>query len=578
MFLPRPMIAAAGLFLLLLIALPLTHAEAKPEKQTCQTAAQCLKPVEGDFGARPLLTADLLLFAALMAERNSLDHALRAFEKSQQEVLNEGLAAIRELYKTWKLDDVSLRGVLIELMMDLAVLHRFFSPEDEFLLSFEKSVQIRMSTFYRLLASGSKGSHRALIGGPGNLSSLDMARLYTGIYPFEIDNPKGRLKALIWISALRSHPGLKTAWMRMKKQSALLYSNEMPIWSAIEKAATTLPLARLEDLIDPELDVRFKGHLARNNTNPGEVIERSAAAMLLPAPQTAFSHAAAKLLEAGFQPGTASLITLARGTSSPDGEDPLSREDESIYQSARETFDKFLDRHTVEALLFDRSKVQDHLISETLSLGLWSQFSPGQSGRPFWNSETAKFAIADMSVELKPKLYEFLAWRFAARSERLGQSSLTKKGAAACRRWAGHFSRLTELGSLHILSSVDMGEVPPSLAAEKDLQRALISIPAGRRVIGLGTAGADARSRLLIGGAHWLLQFIDTVIPGDEEKEQGMDEPAIVGIPLRFKALRLVFGVSLAVPEYGRRMTLPETNLSHPALLALPPAEIGIGE
>jgi len=258
-------LAAAIILSIAVFVLPaFFHQLHATEKKQCLAPANIFQHADDPQTEAALISSDLLLFGAAMAQRTAIDAvAENTIEKTQKALIDGFLKALEERLYAWRNSDEALNAALGDLISEFAVMHRFYEPQDEYKLFYEKSVHIRMNTF-------ENQRQNALLKRSDFLSTLlpqedgtpgEKARMYAGENPLLLEDGNDRMAALLIMHILQTTPQLKKIWLTYQKQALSLFSDSFNTWKKIEKAAEHLPLGRDSDLCDSEIRTAFKDRL-----------------------------------------------------------------------------------------------------------------------------------------------------------------------------------------------------------------------------------------------------------------------------------------------------------------------------
>jgi|GEM_PF-5094702 len=213
-----------------------------------------------------LLSSDLILYASAAAERNAINSiAENSIENTQVRLITAFLKALEERLYAWRNSDELLNAALGDLISEFAVMHRFYAPQDEYKLFYEKSVHIRMNTFENLRQNaGLKNSDflNNLLPGENGYPG-EKARLYAYENPLLLDEDGDRVTALLILHLLKTTPNLNKLWRTYMGQSEILFGESFSLWKKVQDAARHLPLGRDTDLCDSKIRIAFRDNLRR---------------------------------------------------------------------------------------------------------------------------------------------------------------------------------------------------------------------------------------------------------------------------------------------------------------------------
>lgn len=446
---------------------------------------QALAPVLADsYDAQiPLLSADMLLMAEASQAWIHEAARTRTRDLAHRELVRLTRDALLERWRTWKLDDPDLTGALVNLLVDYVVLWRFHEPQDEFLLTFEKSLQIRLSSFYR----GHAGRPPISPDAPPEY----LMRRYAREQAPDLNTPAGRKKALLWVHLLRTDPALARVWEAARDEEESHWPGSDAAYRRVLEAAADLPLGRMSDLVRVKADRAFAAALA------------SAPPITLPLlPQAgrddgAFLRALHDALPPEQGLWLRALGELGPQTADQPGLDPARR-------------------------------IATH--SPVLALARWLMSAPERL--PADKSGPLPLA-EDWRVECRPELYRTLnRWHHEAAQEAEARPR-TESRAAHHRRWQMIFGLLQSCTPEPAHAALDFMRLPPVLAAaEGPLMPALalLETPA-RRLEGMGATAPTLRPL-------WWLQSIRAELPHEPElmEFQGLADddgflPPLVPLP-----------------------------------------------
>ncbi len=555
----------------------------------CAAPAVCgLAADESSREAAFLITTDVLLAAAQNAEKRALRDLETDYDRLQRTLIGQARDALIARFKTWKLDDPVVRQALTELMLEWATLSRFEKSDREFLLSFDRSVQSRISTFYRVISLGRSMPQQALPPLAPDAGPDSLARLYADVYPLDLATETGRRAAFLWMHLLHTEPELRRNWERLWMLADARWGERPEAWNLIEAALEGRPLARLEDLNNPETihvlttAIQAAWRPRTTETAPG-VIQLPLA--LLPIPQATLGRLLTPVLN---QPQTASL-PLWRVLTADMEAWPL------MLEAAGNTPEFMEMRCALTSFVADEQRRASWspffftALPPGLGLGLWAR-----ADAPAVPPPTQPAALTNTYVEWAPQTFNAVADLLTQRAAHWRPQTATSTpdaisaaAAEVCLRWAEHFRRLADAPTEAARSALPFTALPESLAHDPDLLAVWHPNGPAARVLTLTPAGPNRFANARLAGSLWMAQQLDAEFPplpplvlpdGDEDDEIEMEREKPAPRLLRLYGARLIYGEGRRSMTAQGLTVLPPERLLPPSDLPLPPSTLRLPE
>ncbi|RJO64132.1 MAG: hypothetical protein C4523_18780, partial [Myxococcales bacterium] len=468
-------------------------------EMACAAPAECATTTNNPDSA-PLVTADVVALAAFQAEARALQPLAAAADAAQNAYIKAALAALVERFRAWRSNDAALLAALSNLIVEFAVFSRLADPQAEFLLSFDKSVQIRIQSFYRVLASGRSPADLVLPDLDEAPSSEALARLYARLNPADMATGEGRLMALILAHLRRTDPACRTAWDKLTELVEASDGAADP-WRRVEEKARELSLGRPTDLENVFLRAEYakrwtEGRPARPTGAGAGVVADPLP--LLPLRTSALAEALRPLAAGGARPSGDRLLDLLGGE-----ERKLARLDEEAGSTSA------VGEATISLEML-RQKGAAEGNTEGFLFGPAFQRREGgpnaETALALWTQRGSVAPLADASqplpettrLELANHFYSALADCFAARAAALerraaGGVAEAKTAAETCRQWSGKLRQLAAFGPEEAKTPLAFAPLPEAWRADPDLVAAWRNPVPGRVVWSIGEDQAQAR-------------------------------------------------------------------------------------
>ncbi len=557
---------------------PAIHAQQQPAAQSIEYAACWSNP---ELESTGVINSDLLLYAAIRDLAQSEGPLEKALMEIQRELLQQGRDALVKRFKIWKLDDAELRAALTELMLELAVMTRAYEPQREFLLSFEKSVQLRFTSFTRELMAG---EWLPLVPLPPLQHMPDpgaMAQLYSLAHPLNMATEKGRLMALLWLHLLRTEPELKQLWQRRRALVELDDPSAFRDWNRLENSLHGQPLGRYSDLANPEVRQRMSAYWKPESTarDPNTPTASMDPLSLLPLHNHALHRELLILVDWGLQPSGELLAALASNDDTLDGANRYRFQAEPLqFEQASASFAALLKKARKQgdwlALLDNQDESTSMGLAANTALALWTQAQ---------NVRLDVSNMADVSlppwVEVNEPLYRNVAALLLARASRsfvMQQQDrrLVETLNARATQWAQYFQDLALLtADASVAATINLAPLPETLRSLSALKEAIAAPPSGRAVFSSTLARKGSATLFMIGEARWnctsetAMQLVsqDGDGDGDDEIEQVRQQMLSLSVPrLNYlqEVMPLQSDLSLGQHRTHSKETTPSTTPS----------------
>jgi|GEM_PF-5148450 len=559
---------------------------------TCSFAhavEQILKPAPADNKAEAveeysLISHDLLIASAIRAEKLALYPLQQKKDDLEKQIISSALDALTKRWQSWKLEDGEFTSALVDMMTDFAVMQRFFEPDKEFLMSFDKSVHTRANYFYRSLVSGNFKNTSAFFGMQTGLSKLDLAKLYNIMYAFEMQSSKGQLSSIIWLHLLRTEPKLQILWNHYTKLSQVLYPAIPNHWKTLQKAAFGIPLARMSDLSDPLNRVKIV------NVLKAEKVFVSETRLTIFFQTSAFSHLMQPLINSGFAvTGNNLMASLVENHPDHNRIKALSKDIEALEQFAG--YVKGITQNHAEDLstyLFSRDFRNEKNYSDNRNMSLWV-IDGNRVKNPSIKKMIHLSFAANTRVELAPFYYRKYAKKFAKQAEILTRAgSEYDKARQTAELWQKIFTKLASLKAETANSAIKFAPLPDIIKENSEILHMHFKKPDFIRVLSLLPESNGKPANLYLGHSLWQNQKIEAVITvpvakAMEATQTNDNQQTAITLEtterkIQLNALRLLYNEATAEFQLDEKEILKNIQYFAPTGIKQPVLEIVIKE